>query len=227
MSALKSPLSGKPINKIMTVKDFLVSQKDFDLYHDTDWDMLMTLPVPENLVSYYESKDYKPHQHQNKSILNTIYNFIRKRNYIYKLNLIKKYHPKASSVLDYGTATGEFLAFLSDKNMTVAGVEPNNQARQIANQLTNNKVKANINEISDTFDIITLWHVLEHVQDPDILIDNLKKRLNPGGKILIAVPNFKSYDAMHYQNYWAAYDVPRHLWQFSPTYIKALFSKHK
>ncbi|HFX18026.1 MAG TPA: class I SAM-dependent methyltransferase [Flavobacteriales bacterium] len=227
MSALRSPLSGKPVKKTMTVKDFLVSQKDFDLYYDADWDMLMTLPVPENLASYYESKDYKPHQHQNKSILNTIYNFIRRRNYTYKLNLIKKYHPKATSVLDYGTATGEFLKFLLNKKMEVAGVEPNGPARRLSNSLTANKVKSNINEISDTFDIITLWHVLEHVQDIDTLIDNLKKRLNPGGKILIAVPNFKSYDAMHYQNYWAAYDVPRHLWQFSPTSIKALFSKHQ
>jgi len=225
--SVKLPLSGNPAEYRFTVKDYLVSDENFKLYADEKWDMLFTLPIPENLEKYYQSGDYKPHSHHSKSLLDRVYNWVRNRNYAYKYKLIKKFNPKAQSVLDYGTATGEFLYYLSKKTFLVSGVEPNKNARELANILLDNKVSVSINNISQKFDVITLWHVLEHIPEPDKLITELKKRLNPDGIILIAVPNFKSYDAKVYGAYWAAYDVPRHLWHFSPTAINNLFLKHK
>jgi len=222
-----SPLSSNSCTFFTKIDDFLVSRETFELFYDAEWDMLITQPIPTDLDKYYQSAEYKPHEHQSKSVLDKVYNYIRKRSYQYKLDIIKQYHPKAKSVLDYGTATGEFLDFLSKKTFTVSGVEPNKKARDIANTLLKNKVSVSIDEVPDKFDVITLWHVLEHIPDIDEIIEKLKQKLNPNGIILVAVPNFKSFDAKHYKNYWAAYDVPRHLWHFSPKSIQMLFQQHK
>ncbi len=221
-----SPLSGSHIMPFLTATDYLVSGEKFELYHDPDWDMLLTVPQPENLNPYYESENYQPHQHHSHNWLNVLYNLVRNRSYRYKLSLIKKYHPKARNILDYGTATGEFLHYLSQKKIEVWGVEPNNKARKSANKLLNNKVKASIEEINRNFDVISLWHVLEHLPQPDKVIEKLKTKLTPEGILIIAVPNFKSHDAQHYGSYWAAYDVPRHLWHFSPHAVNMLFDKY-
>ncbi len=226
MADFYSPLSENQLVKKMSVKDHLVSQETFDLYYDDEWDMLLTYPVPENLTGYYQSEDYKPHQQQNNTFFDYLYNFIRQRNYAYKLKLIKKYHPQAQSVLDYGTATGEFLQYLSKKTFSVSGVEPNEKARDYANKLLDDKVQVSIDDINEKFDIITLWHVLEHIENLEELIIKLRQHLQPNGILLVAVPNFKSYDAWHYKEYWAAYDTPRHLWHFSPLAIEKLFQKH-
>jgi len=222
-----SSLSGNSTTFFTKIDDFLVSQETFELFHDDVWDMFITQPIPKNLAAYYESPEYKPHEHKSKSVLDKIYNYIRKRSYQYKLDIIKQYHPNAKSVLDYGTATGEFLNFLSKKTFTVSGVEPNKKARDIANELLNNLVSVSIDNQTKKYDVITLWHVLEHIPNIDEIITKLKQKLNPNGIILIAVPNFKSFDAQYYKNYWAAYDVPRHLWHFSPQSIALLFQKHQ
>ena len=222
-----SQLSGHILTKKLEVKDYLVSGHQFELYHDTLWDMLLTLPVPDNLESYYKSTDYKPHHHQSSSLTDRLYNWVRKRNYAYKYRLMKHYNSNMQSVLDYGTATGEFLGYLLEKTIKVSGVEPNKNARTIANITTNNNVRVSIDEISQKYDVITLWHVLEHVPNLNVLIKKLKKRLKDKGILVIAVPNFKSYDALHYKEFWAAYDVPRHIWHFSPHSIQKLFEKHQ
>ena len=227
MQPVVSPLSRQVLIKKMTVKDHLVSGQKFDLYYDKSWDMLLTYPVPFDLENYYKSIDYKPHHHQTASLTDRLYNWVRNRNYVYKYRLIKQYHPGMQSVLDFGTATGEFLTFLSNKNLKVSGVEPNETARKIANEKNENTVKVSIDDIDEKFDVITLWHVLEHVKEPDKLIEKLKNRLNNKGILVVAVPNFKSYDAGYYKEFWAAYDVPRHLWHFSPVAIHKLFEQHQ
>ena len=78
-----------------------------------------------------------------------------------------------------------------------------------------------------SFDVITLWHVLEHLPNLDKDIKTFKKLLKPNGRIIVAVPNFKSYDAGHFKKFWAAYDVPRHLWHFSKESIPKVFSEHR
>jgi len=223
-----SPISNQPVELYLDkVQDQIVSYETFQLFHDKSWDMLLTHPVPKNLSDYYESIDYKPHQHDSKSVFDRLYNFVRKRSYQYKFKIIKSFNPKAKSVLDYGTATGEFLSFMHKKTFSVSGVEPNKKARDIANDLLNKKVSVSIDDLSKKYDVITLWHVLEHIPNVDEIIEKLKQKLNPNGIILVAVPNFKSFDAVYYKKYWAAYDVPRHLWHFSPKSIERLFQKHK
>ena len=222
-----SALSGVQPEKKLSVQDYLVSGETFDLYHDKDWDMLITRPVPEDLNKYYASLNYQPHKKNKNSLFDKIYNFIRRRSFKYKHRIIKQYHPQAKSLLDYGTATGEFLAYMSQETFLVSGVEPSKKARDIANERLKNKVSVSIDEIDEKFDVITLWHVLEHVENPDELIEKLRKRLMPEGIIVVAVPNFKSYDAQFYKKHWAAYDVPRHLWHFSAKSIDRLFQKHK
>ena len=221
-----SPFTALPLEKKLTVKDYLVSGEYFDLYHDKDWDMLVTRPQPDDLSKYYASQDYQPHKKEKNSRFDQLYNLIRNRSFRYKYRLIKKHHPQAKKLLDYGTATGDFLVYMQKETFSVSGVEPNKKARTIANKQLENKVLVSIDEIKEKFDVITLWHVLEHVPEPEKLIENLKERLLPDGIILIAVPNYKSYDARKYGKYWAAYDVPRHLWHFSPQSVNKLFEKH-
>ena len=224
---MQSPLSKNILETLVDTKDYLLTGESFSLYYDKEWEMLITHPLPDDLSKYYESKDYKPHQHRSKSLFDKMYNYIRKRGYRYKLQLIKNFHTQAKSVLDYGTATGEFLQFMSKNDFAVSGIEPNEIARKVANQNLDNKVKVSIDNISEKFDVITLWHVLEHLPDLDAIIEKLKQHLLPGGIIVLAVPNFQSYDAKFYKKHWAAYDVPRHLWHFSPKAINKLFSRHK
>ncbi len=224
----KSPISNKPVELYLDkVQDHLVSHETFQLFYDSSWDMLLTNPIPVQLSDYYESDDYKPHQHNATSFFDRLYNLVRSRSYQYKYKIIKKYNSGAKSILDYGTATGEFLSFMQKKTFLVSGVEPSKKAREQAIKNLNKNIVVSIDELEESFDVITLWHVLEHVQNLEELIQKLQEKLNKGGILLVAVPNFKSADTMHYNEYWAAYDVPRHLWHFSPNSIRQLFSKHK
>jgi len=224
----KSPISNNQLELYFDkVQDYMVSHETFQLLHDKSWDMLLTSPIPEQLSDYYESVHYKPHQHDSKSLFDRLYNLIRKSGYQYKHKLIRTYNPEAKSVLDYGTATGEFLSFLQKKTFLVSGVEPSKLAREQAENILDCQIAVSIDDIKGSFDVISLWHVLEHVQNLNELIEKLKQKLNKNGVLLVAVPNFKSADALHYNEYWAAYDVPRHLWHFSPNSMHALFAKHQ
>jgi 2-polyprenyl-3-methyl-5-hydroxy-6-metoxy-1,4-benzoquinol methylase len=226
MGLFYSSLSGNVLQKKIQVKDYLLSQETFDLFHDKDWDMMITLPVPENLPDYYQTQAYQPHQSNRKSFFDKIYRWVRNRSFYYKYRLIKKQHPAFRSVLDFGTATGDFLTFLQTKNIDVCGIEPNDKALEIAQKSIPGKVFKQLDACDKKFDVITLWHVLEHVDNPGKLLQQLTTKLHPEGLLFIAVPNFKSYDAEFYRQYWAAYDVPRHLWHFSPRSIHQLFEAY-
>lgn len=106
------------------------------------------------------------------------------------------------------------------------GVEPTENARLQAQQITGLPIASSIEEIKGSFSVITLWHVLEHVLDINNTIDTLVSRLDQTGTIFIAVPNYKSMDSTHYKQNWAAYDVPRHLWHFSQTTMTNLLKQH-
>lgn len=218
-----SPLSGAVVEYKLSTKDFLVTGQSFDLFFDKEWDMFLTHPVPDNLDGYYQSEHYQPHQHAKRSLFNRLYGFIRSLNFRHKYRLIKTFHPNAQSILDFGSATGDFLVYMANNGFSVAGVEPNDQAREFANLVLPNTVKSSLTEITGQYDVISLWHVLEHVPKPMALLEHFKQHLSPNGIIMVAVPNFKSYDAQYYGPHWAAWDVPRHLWHFSPTAIKKLF----
>ncbi|MCT4628583.1 class I SAM-dependent methyltransferase [Winogradskyella sp.] len=214
----------------LTVKDHSVSGEDFQLLYSEVLDMLETFPQPkaENLSEYYKSEDYISHTDTKRNLLEKVYHIVRTISLKRKLKLINSFQSESKTLLDIGCGTGDFLATAQNDNWKITGIEPNKNARQIANSKTSNSVfeieyLETLEE--NSFDVITLWHVLEHLPELELHIKLLKHLLKPNGTLVIAVPNFKSYDAKHYKNFWAAYDVPRHLWHFSKTSIAELFKK--
>ena len=213
----------------LTVKDYSVSKETFDLYYDETLDMLITHPQPslENLGEYYESEDYISHTDNKRSLFEKLYHFIKSIALKNKLNLINSLQPQKGRILDIGAGTGEFLSVAKNDGWQTIGVEPSDRAKAIAK----NKGVSFVEETSElenhSFDVISMWHVLEHVPDLDKQIKELKRLLKPKGTLIIAVPNFKSFDAKHYGKFWAAFDVPIHFWHFSKTAIKLLFEKEE
>lgn len=211
------------------VKDHSVSGEEFELRYNLKLKMLETFPQPteENLGSYYKSEDYISHTDSKRNLLENVYHHVRKIALRKKLRLINSFESDSKNLLDVGCGTGDFIKFALQNKWTVTGIEPNEKARNIANQKTNNSV-FEIEELHKfkphSFDVITLWHVLEHLPNLGYHINVFKKLLKPNGRLIIAVPNYKSYDASHYKSFWAAYDVPRHLWHFTQDSIKILFS---
>lgn len=208
------------------VKDFSVSGESFSLLLDSELQLLKTTPQPsiENLGSYYDSDDYISHTDSSRSLFEKLYQLVKKNAIRNKVKLISKYANKGA-VLDIGSGTGDFLVESKLQGWKIMGFEPNEKARQIA--LNKNIILAETLEVlpNGSFDVITMWHVLEHVPNLEKQIKELKRLIKPNGTIIIAVPNFKSYDAKHYKEFWAAYDVPRHLWHFSKIAIQKIFYK--
>ncbi len=214
--------------------DYTVSNKKFDLIYNTELDMLETYPQPkvEELGLYYQSSDYISHTDAKKSFLDKVYQIVKKYALNTKLKLINSFKTSEQSLLDIGCGTGDFLVTCKNNGWNVVGVEPNKNARDLAesklNKQSTSTIFSDIEQLtSEKFDVITLWHVLEHVPNLETYILKLKSLLKPNGVLVVAVPNFKSFDALYYKQYWAAFDVPRHLWHFSKTSIQQLFSKQK
>lgn len=213
------------------VQDYSVSKETFQLEMHPDFEILVTSPQPnsEKLPAYYKSEDYISHTDSKRNLFEKVYHAIRSIALKRKLKLINNYSNSKKTLLDIGCGTGDFLQTAQKDNWIISGIEPNPEARKIANQKTNQSIyntNALQNFKSDSFDVITLWHVLEHLPDLQEQITLYKSLLKASGTLLIAVPNFKSYDAEYYQNFWAAYDVPRHLWHFSESGMKQLMEKH-
>nr|WP_262905093.1 class I SAM-dependent methyltransferase [Tamlana sargassicola] len=182
-------------------------------------------PSKEKLPEYYKSEDYISHTDAKRNLFEKVYHLVRVYALNKKLSLINNHVSADKNLLDVGCGTGDFLNAAIKNGWQVNGVEPNAQARNIANKKTNNAV-FNIEKLKEfqeaSFNVITLWHVLEHLPNLEEHIELFKKLLKPNGVLIIAVPNYKSYDAKHYKSFWAAYDVPRHLWHFNKSSIKNL-----
>ena len=209
------------------VKDHSVSKENFELLLDEELQLLKTSPQPslEKLPSYYESDDYISHTDGKRSLFEKIYHFIKRKAILDKVRLITSLQNQKGSLLDIGAGTGDFLLEAKKQHWNTIGIEPSEKAKGIAIQ-KGIAFAENLASLPDhSFDVITMWHVLEHVPDLENQIAVLKRLLKPNGTIIIAVPNFKSYDAKYYGAYWAAYDAPRHLWHFSKTAIEKLFRK--
>lgn len=211
----------------LTVKDHSVSKETFDLYHDETMDMLVTYPQPslENLGKYYESVDYISHTDSKRSLFEKAYHFVKSIALKNKLNLINSLQPSKGRILDIGAGTGDFLSVAKQNGWHTIGVEPSEKAKAIAVKKEVSFVEDTVELESHSFDVITMWHVLEHVPNLDNQIKELKRLLKPNGSLIVAVPNFKSFDAKHYGAFWAAYDVPIHFWHFSKKAIESLFEK--
>ena len=213
----------------LTVKDYSVSKETFDLYHDQNLDMLITFPQPslENLGKYYESEDYISHTDHKRSLFEKLYHFIKSIALKNKLNLINSLQPNKGRILDIGAGTGDFLTVAHNDGWAIMGIEPSDKAKTIAKSKGVSFVEQTTELENHSFDVISMWHVLEHVPDLDTQIKELKRLLKPSGTLIVAVPNFKSFDAKHYGKFWAAFDVPIHLWHFSKKSIQLLFDKEE
>lgn len=212
----------------LKVKDHSVSGEEFHLKENTKYGFLETQPQPalDKLANYYESDDYISHTNAKRNLFEKVYHFVRTISLKRKLKLINSFALENKKLLDIGCGTGDFLQIAKQNNWTICGIEPNEKARSIANNKTENSVfeTGKLKKLeSNSFDVITLWHVLEHLPNLEEQIMTLKRLLNNNGTLIIAVPNFKSYDSQVYKTNWAAYDVPRHLWHFSRTSISKLF----
>ncbi len=209
-------------------KDYTVSGEKFQLLYDDKLEMLITTPKPniEDLEKYYQSEDYISHTDSKRSLFEKLYHIVKTYSLSKKVGLISKLNKGTGTLLDIGAGTGDFLAFAKQKGWDVKGVEPNDQAKKLAKKKGIDLEPETKSYTAQQFDVITMWHVLEHVPDLQFQIKELKRLLKAGGYLIIAVPNFKSYDAAYYKSFWAAYDVPRHLWHFSKKSIEKLFSEH-
>lgn len=220
------------LQPFLDCKDYTVSGEVYQVMINKEFDMLVTKPVPDNLGDYYKSEEYISHTDSNKSLFDKVYQFVKNITLKRKLHLINKclLHQNSitrpeKNILDIGAGTGDFLKVCKNDSWSVFGIEPDIGARNIASKKGIN-LQENLSKLENKkFEIITLWHVLEHVENLEEYISTLNNLLSKNGRLIIAVPNFKSYDANYYKQFWAAFDVPRHLWHFSQTSISKLFSK--
>lgn len=210
----------------LKTRDYAVSNEEFDLLHNEEMDMLVTNPQPRDLPRYYESESYISHTDANKTLVDRIYQVVKKFSMLTKLSLANSYSNEKKTLLDIGAGTGDFLLAAQNDGWSIAGVEPNSVARIKAQEKKISLIPDLESMPGKKFNVITLWHVLEHLADLENQILKIVWHLEDEGVLIVAVPNFKSYDANYYQDVWAAYDVPRHLWHFSRKSIERLFHKH-
>jgi 2-polyprenyl-3-methyl-5-hydroxy-6-metoxy-1,4-benzoquinol methylase len=214
------------MNLYIKTKDYFLTKEKFDLLFDAENEMLITSPVPNNLEKYYQSDDYISHTDQSESLTDKLYVFIKNYNLKHKVRLLNSLFPEKGSLLDIGAGTGDFLVTAKENNWRVAGVEPNQKARRYAKTKGVNLAAAlNLIPIC-SYDIITLWHVLEHMPNLNDQLAHITRLVKNGGYLILAVPNYKSYDAHYYKEHWAAYDVPRHLYHFTKSSIVKLLLPH-
>ena len=209
----------------LKIKDYSISQEEFTLVYDEVLDMFSTDPVPDNLGKYYLSKNYISHTDSNKGLFEKVYHWVKNYMLKKKVKLISSYAEKGT-LLDIGAGTGDFLNQAKKSGWEVTGIEPSAAARKRAFEKGINLFEEEAKVGERKFDVITMWHVLEHVPDVEKQIEWIKNHLSTDGVLIVAVPNFNSYDAKYYKNFWAAWDVPRHLHHFSSKSIKTLFEKN-
>ncbi|MBB6326494.1 SAM-dependent methyltransferase [Algoriphagus iocasae] len=205
------------------IKDHAVSKETFIICKCQNCSLLFTNPRPkeEKIGPYYDFPEYYSHEKNNKSITQIVYNKVRDYAVTEKVKLISSLK-EPGKILDYGCGTGEFLHAAKLSGWNVKGIEPTPKARNQANQLLDGKVIENIELLDEKkkYDVISLFHVLEHIHSLRKTVKRIIKHLKSDSYILIAVPNPESYDAKKYGNDWAGWDVPRHLYHFNQTSLK-------
>jgi 2-polyprenyl-3-methyl-5-hydroxy-6-metoxy-1,4-benzoquinol methylase len=211
-------------------KDYTVSKEVFRLMQCSACSLVITSPRPEMefLGDYYASEDYVSHTETKKGLINRIYLLARKYALGRKKKLLNTKAPAKGNLLDYGCGTGAFLHTMGSNGWQVTGVEPDEGARKLAASRIGKEILTpeHLVKLDDgSFDIITLWHVLEHVPEPVLSCKEFYRLLKPGGKLILALPNHLSQDAQKYRGAWAAYDVPRHLFHFNSLNIKNIANK--
>lgn len=215
----------------LNVQDYTVSNKEFTIQQCNKCDFLLTNPRPaeDEIGPYYESKEYISHHDESKDFISKVYKSVRDYTLKQKLKFINSLRPTKGSILDIGCGTGNFLQTMKTDGWQISGTEPDSGARNVAGSRVGVAINSSINDPffeHKQYDVITLWHVLEHIHQLNDTVDWLKKHLKEDGRIIIAVPNPQSADAVKYGRFWAAYDVPRHLYHFTKRSMANLMEKH-
>ena len=227
----KCPLCNSlKFNKKLSCTDHTKSKEVFNIVSCETCGFTFTNPRPseKTLPEYYKTKMYISHTNSKKGVFNWAYQTARRIAIKKKTSLLKKFY-SSGSVLDIGCGTGEFLNACKQKGFNPFGIEPSKLARSqaIKNYSLRITEKTNLSQYpKNKFELITMWHVFEHISEIKNTVKELERILKPGGKVFVAVPNHKSWDANYYKEYWAAWDVPIHLWHFSKKTITSLFKKY-
>jgi 2-polyprenyl-3-methyl-5-hydroxy-6-metoxy-1,4-benzoquinol methylase len=224
--------SDTTIQPALQAIDHTVSQQVFAIWQCQQCSLRFTQDVPaeSEIGRYYQSDNYISHTETDRGLINRLYHTVRKITLQSKRKMIESLASGSGrELLDIGAGTGAFAGYMRHHGWLVTGLEPDAAARDRARTLHNVTLEP-VDSLfllpAEKFDVITMWHVLEHVHALHRYLNQLKKLLKPGGVLLIAVPNYTSNDAAAYKAFWAAYDVPRHLYHFSPAAMKQLLTAH-
>jgi 2-polyprenyl-3-methyl-5-hydroxy-6-metoxy-1,4-benzoquinol methylase len=225
------PICGKEdFKNFLVVTDNAVSKESFVIVECENCSFKFTNPRPDinSIGKYYESEEYISHSNIKTGIINRAYHVVRSITTKQKVELINRNSSAKGAVLDYGCGTGIFLAACKNDGWEIRGIEPNDKAREEATNQTGEIIAKDLQDIAgEKFEVITLWHVLEHIHTLNETLAELIDQLQDDGTMIIAVPNADSHDAQLYKADWAAYDVPRHLYHFTQSTMKRLLKKHK
>ena len=227
------PLCGSvQLERAYTCTDFYATSELFDIVRCNNCQFTFTqnAPIESEMGRYYDSPDYISHSDTQKGLMNAVYHRVRRYMLGQKARIVERESGLATGrLLDIGTGTGYFSAMMQQLGWRVSAIEKNASARQFAKDRFNLQVmhESELPSLKKgSFDVITLWHVMEHLEHLHETWDLLSELLVDEGVLIVAVPNCESYDAKKYGSYWAAYDVPRHLWHFSPSSMKLLGEQH-
>lgn len=224
----KCPSCGNTtFKKLFTTSDYSNTREEFTVTECMTCGLQQTLPhpAPEMMHRYYKAETYISHKEKSANIIDFIYRKARKFTLRWKLSVIQSI-TNHKTLLDFGCGAGDFLNHCLSKGYKANGYEPTQVAANISKSKTRIQIYTELDQIKEKYSIITLWHVLEHIQFLNETIEHIKSILDKDGTIFIAVPNHKSFDAKTYGKHWAAYDVPRHLWHFDRDTMKQLMTKH-
>ncbi len=218
---------GTDFAPFLTCKDYTVSQESFNIVSCKACNFKFTNPRPSDseIGKYYKSEDYVSHSDTKKGLINRLYHTVRTRTLKQKLGLISGYVSRGT-ILDYGCGTGMFLKTCADAGWKSFGFEPDTDAKKLAEGKGLSVATSKEALGGNKYDIISLWHVLEHVTDLDETLQFFSKSITEDGRLIIAVPNYTSADAKHYKEFWAGYDVPRHIYHFEINTLKKLLGNH-
>ena len=225
------PICDSPDQELfMNSVDYSVSKESFSIVHSKSCGFHFTSPIPDesNIGSYYKSESYVSHSSSKNGLINRIYHWVRWYSLKRKVALMNSLS-KEKSILDIGAGTGHFLKQAKNSGWNVTGLEPDGDARSLAKSVNNIELleqQALYSLQSSSYNVITMWHVLEHVYHLKKDAERITNLLKPGGSLIVAVPNMNSYDAKFYKEYWAAYDLPIHLYHFTKSDIVNLFSQY-
>jgi SAM-dependent methyltransferase len=220
------------IKNVLSAKDHTVSGEMFSIAECNACSLRFTQDAPDavSIAPYYKSEDYISHTNTSKGLINRLYQSVRKRTLRKKRKLVQRVTGMGKGhLLDVGSGTGAFVSEMNLHGWYTTGLEPDAGARAVAKKLYNIELE-DADQFyqlpAESFDAITLWHVLEHVHELSLYVQHLKVLLKEKGRLFIAVPNYTSKDAAIYKECWAAYDVPRHLYHFSPRSMQVLMEQH-